>query len=113
MLHLGHHCPVLCNCLLVNTLGNALLRNWELCCHLVPVIYPCFGRDPGNLLVGEQPGKYKLLYLALLTFVPIGGGEDRLVRSSRTNAFAWKDIRLLVSASEPDVRFVVNFDGEF
>ena len=63
--------------------------------------------------LGNNRENAKFLYLARLTFVPIGGGEDRLVRSSQTNAFAWKDIRLLVSASEPDVRFVVNFDGEF
>ena len=54
----------------------------------------------------------KLLYLALLTFVPIAACEDRLDQSSQTNAFALKDIRLLVGASGAGVGFRMNFEGE-
>ena len=58
-------------------------------------------------------GNAKFLYLKLLTFVPIAACEDRLGQSSQTNAFASRDIRLLVGASEAGVGFTMNFGAEF
>ena len=58
-------------------------------------------------------GNTKFLYLKLLTFVPIAACEDRLGQSSHTNAFASRDIRLLVGTSGAAVGFTMNFGGEF
>ena len=54
---------------------------------------------------GNNGEDTKFLYLAVLTFVPIAGCEDRLVQSSQTNFSAWKDIRLLVGDPGAGVRF--------
>jgi hypothetical protein len=62
---------------------------------------------------GNNGENTKFLYLALLTFVPITAYEHKLDQSSRTNAFALKDIRLLVGASGAGVGFTMNFEGEF
>src|SRR5260221_9236102 len=61
--------------------------NWR-SVHFSSVAAPAAANESGN-----NRENTKFLYLTLLTFVPITACADRLVQSSQTNAFAWKDIR--------------------